>query len=85
LSYPARRIGALVSDPAAGFCDDQLGTTNNEEVETMAQIEPTVWYDVIADAVTDMYVSKCIVLEEADSLVASLGPKAPHTKVLKEK
>lgn len=51
----------------------------------MAQIEPTAWYDVIVEAITEMYASKCIVLEEADSLVASLGPKAPHTKVLKEK
>ena len=51
----------------------------------MAQLEPTAWYDVIVEAVTDMYVSRCVVLEEADSLVASLGPKAPHTKVLKEK
>lgn len=48
----------------------------------MAQIEPTVWYDVIAAAVTDMYVSKCIVLEEAESLVESLGPKESYHKVL---
>jgi hypothetical protein len=51
----------------------------------MAKLEATVWYDVIAAAVTDMYVSKCIVLEEADNLVASLGAQEPHTKVLKEK
>ncbi len=51
----------------------------------MAQIEPTVWYDVIADAVTDMYVSKCIVLEEADNLVASLGPKEAWGAVLKKR
>jgi len=51
----------------------------------MAQLEPTAWYDIITAAVTDMYVSRRIVLEEADNLVASLGKKEPHTKVLKEK
>ena len=43
----------------------------------MAQIEPTAWYDVIVEAITEMYASKCIVLEEADNLVASLIEQLP--------
>lgn len=51
----------------------------------MTPIKSTAWYDVIVEAITEMYASRCIVLEEADNLVASLGKKEPHTKVLKEK
>jgi len=51
----------------------------------MAQIEPTAWYDVIVEAITEMYASKCIVLEEADNLVASLGPKEAWGAVVKKR
>jgi len=51
----------------------------------MAQLEPTAWYDVIVEAITEMYASKCIVLEEADNLVAALGPKEAWGAVLKKR